>query len=65
LKQYLASRKVTHPRAIIDHLEERLFAVPVPEAAKERIQKLMAPADDKAIIEGLHALCTLPEFQLA
>lgn len=65
LKQYLASRRVTQPRAIIDHLEERLFAVPVPEAAKERIQKLMAPSNDKAIIEGLHALCTLPEFQLA
>lgn len=65
LKQYLASRKVTQPRAIIDHLEERLFAVRIPEAAKERIQRLMAPATDKAIIEGLHALCTLPEFQLA
>lgn len=65
LKQYLASQKVTQPRAIIDHLEERLFAVAIPEAAKDRIARLMAPASDKAIVKGLHALCTLPEFQIA
>ncbi|MBL8810919.1 MAG: DUF1800 domain-containing protein [Planctomycetaceae bacterium] len=65
LKQYLASQKVTQPRAIIDHLEERLFAVAIPEAAKDRIARLMAAASGKAIVEGLHALCTLPEFQIA
>jgi len=64
LKTYLASQKITYPRAMIDHLETQLFAVPVSEVAKERIEQLMKPGTDHAIVEGLHALCTLPEFQL-
>jgi uncharacterized protein (DUF1800 family) len=64
LKSYLASQKITDPRAVINHFESQLFAVPVSEAAKERIEQLMQPATDRAIVAGLHALCTLPEFQL-
>jgi hypothetical protein len=50
--------------AIIDHLETLLFAVPIPAAAKERVQSLMKPGSDLSLTEGLHALCTIPEFQL-
>ncbi|MEJ7590271.1 MAG: DUF1800 domain-containing protein [Planctomycetaceae bacterium] len=64
LKQYLAAQKVTNPREIIDYLETVLFAVPVPEAARERVEALMKSRSDGSLIEGLHALCTIPEFQL-
>ena len=64
LKEYLATQKVTNPRPIIDHLEMLLFAVPVPEAARERVESLMKSHGDAGLTEGLHALCTIPEFQL-
>ena len=64
LKEYLATQKVTNPRPIIDHLELLLFAVPVPETAKERVESLMKSHGDADLTEGLHALCTIPEFQL-
>ena len=65
LRKHLASQKMTEPRKIIDHLEVLLFAVPVPEAAKERIESLIKSMNENSLTEGLHALCTLPEFQLA
>ncbi len=65
LRKYLASQKMTEPRKIIDHLEVLLFAVPVPEAAKERIESLIKSMNENSLTEGLHALCTLPEFQLS
>lgn len=65
LQDYLSGLKLRKPRPIIDHLETLLFAVPIPEAAKDRIESLMKPGTSAALTEGLHALCTLPEFQLA
>ncbi len=64
LKQYLATQKVTNPRMVIDYLETVLFAVPIPEAAKAQVEALMKSGNDGSLIEGLHALCTIPEFQL-
>ena len=64
LREYLAKQKVTNPRPIIDYLELLLFAVPVPEAAREQIEALMKSRGDSGLTEGLHALCTIPEFQL-
>lgn len=64
LREYLAKQKVTTPPALIERLETLLFAMPIPSAARERIESLMKPATDMALVEGLHALCTLPEFQL-
>ncbi len=64
LKEYLATQNVTNPRPIIDHLEMLLFAVPIPESAKERVEALMKSNGDAGLTEGLHALCTIPEFQL-
>jgi uncharacterized protein (DUF1800 family) len=65
LKQYLATQNVMNPRPIIDYLETVLFAVPIPDAAKERVETLMKSHGDNGLHEGLHALCTIPEFQLA
>ena len=64
LRDYMAEQKVTTPAALIDRLETLLFAMPIPSAARERIEELLKPANEKALVEGLHALCTLPEFQL-
>jgi hypothetical protein len=49
---------------VIDYLETVLFAVPIPEAAKAQVEALMKSGNDGSLIEGLHALCTIPEFQL-
>ena len=64
LQEYLATQKVTNPRAIIDYLETILFAVSIPDAAKERVESLMKSHGNKGLHEGVHALCTIPEFQL-
>jgi uncharacterized protein (DUF1800 family) len=64
LQKYLSGLDLRRPRAIIDHLELLLFAVSIPEAAKERIEQLMKPGTSGSLTEGLHALCTLPEFHL-
>lgn len=64
LKQYLATQNVTNPRDVMDYLETVIFAVPIPSAAKERVEVLMNSRSDGSLIEGLHALCTIPEFQL-
>ena len=65
LQKHLASQKLTRPGEIIDHMEKLLFAAPIPEAAKERVESLIKSANNNSLTEGLHALCTLPEFQLA
>lgn len=64
LKDYLATQKAKSPQAIIDYLETVLFAVPIPDAVKSRVEALMKTRSDGNIMEGLHALCTIPEFQL-
>jgi hypothetical protein len=64
LREYLATRKLTNSRALIDYFETLLFAVRIPDAARERVEALMKPGTTAALTEGLHALCTLPEFQL-
>jgi uncharacterized protein (DUF1800 family) len=50
---------------IIDLLETTLFAVRIPAAAKDRIRRLTRDANEtNKLTETVHALCTLPEFQL-
>lgn len=47
-------------------LEEMLFAVPIPSAARKKIQKLAGNgADRQRLYEAVQALGTLPEFQLS
>jgi hypothetical protein len=49
---------------MLSELQLLLFAVPIPVTARESIVALMKSGSDAAVAEGLHALCTLPEFQL-
>lgn len=53
--------------AIIDRLETLMFAVSIPEASKQRIIEFPGTMDrgEGWIEQTIHALCTLPEFQLA
>jgi hypothetical protein len=64
---YFESIGATSKDDIIDKCEELLFAVPIPAAARQRISTLMESGGGgrRGLIEGLHALFTLPEFQLA
>jgi uncharacterized protein (DUF1800 family) len=52
---------------IVDDLVARLFAVPVPAAAREQAVALISHAGaerERALRDALYLLCTLPEFQL-
>lgn len=64
LREYLSDKGLKRPFEMIEAFEKMLFAVPIPVAAKERIESLMRPGTDVSTNEGLHALCTLPEFHL-
>ncbi|MFO0999210.1 MAG: DUF1800 domain-containing protein [Planctomycetaceae bacterium] len=65
LRDYLETQKLNTSKSIIDYFETLLFAVRIPDAARERVESLLKPGTTRALTEGLHALCTLPEFQLA
>jgi uncharacterized protein (DUF1800 family) len=66
LAEYLNGAQLTSAESIINRLQTLLFAVPVPMAAREQIADLIDGSGDRnrSLTEGLHALCTLPEFQL-
>ena len=64
LRDYLSAQGLQKPSDILGELELLLFAVPLPAAARDGLLSLMKPGSDAAMAEGLHALCTLPEFQL-
>ncbi|MEY2725285.1 MAG: hypothetical protein RLZZ458_1152 [Planctomycetota bacterium] len=65
LRQYLTAHNLKSPGEILDELTLLLFAVSPPESARDSIAALLRPGTDTALAAGLHALCTLPEFQLA
>lgn len=65
LVDYIRSQNAKSANEVIDLLEESLFAVRIPIAARERIRNLAGNGrDENKLKEGIHALCTLPEFQL-
>ncbi len=64
LRDYLDSLNLRTPEQILEEFQLLLFAVPPSPAALERIIPLLRPATNSALATGLHALCTLPEFQL-
>ncbi len=64
LEDYFKATGLDKPRLVIDHLERLLFAVPIASAAKDRVESLMKSDNDSSFVDGIHALCTLPEFQL-
>ena len=66
LQEYLKSQGVRSGEDIIHWFETGLFAVSIPDAARERLASLLkgdlnSPEQFKTMF---HALCTLPEFQL-
>jgi uncharacterized protein (DUF1800 family) len=65
LRNYLEERNLRTSDQILGELTLLLFAVPPSPAALDRIASLLRPDNDSALASALHALCTLPEFQLA
>lgn len=63
LRDYLSRQNLSGPSEILDFLEQSLFAVPIPMSARDRLQALLK--QDSTLTEGIHATCTLPEFQLS
>ena len=65
LAEFLRSNGATSTDAMIDLFEETLFAVKIPSAARDQVRQLAGDGkNDKQLHEAVHALCTLPEFQL-
>jgi uncharacterized protein (DUF1800 family) len=62
LREYLSRQNLSGPERILDFLQQSLFAVPIPTTARDRLQALLK--QDSSLTEGIHATCTLPEFQL-
>ncbi|MCG8649078.1 MAG: DUF1800 domain-containing protein [Pirellulales bacterium] len=66
LAEYLREQGVRSADDLIHLFETLLFAVPIPAQAKERITQLYGTGgSEQRVREAVHALCTLPEFQLA
>ncbi len=66
LPDYLRGQGAKKVDEVIDLFEETLFAVEIPSAARDRIRQLAGTGNDEAKLkDAVHALCTLPEFQLA
>ncbi len=65
LSDYLHSQGARKFDNVIDFFEETLFAVKIPSAARDRIRQLAGNrGDEDKLKDAVHALCTLPEFQL-
>ena len=66
LAEYLASEGAESTDEVIDWFQTSLFAVDIPAAARERIRTLPGAGNNRSekLKDAVHALCTLPEFQL-
>ena len=66
IAEYLQSVGADTGLKVVNHLESLLFAVRLPDQSRHRIAQLIdAPGDTRTnLVEGIHAMCTLPEFQL-
>lgn len=64
--EYFRSLGARSRADIVAKCEELLFAVPVPQSSRDRIVALMEAdgGGSRSLVAGLHALFTLPEFQL-
>ncbi len=68
LVDYLRKQNVQSAGDLIEHFQQTLFAVDIPGHARERIRDLYdhgATSSEERVKEAVHAICTLPEFQLA
>jgi len=65
LQEYLNSQGANSMDEVIDLFDEMLFAVRIPMGARDNIRRLGGDGRDvEKLNEAVHALCTLPEFQL-
>lgn len=65
LPEYIDDQGIRSASELLDFFDECLFAVPIPKAARERIEPLVKnPRSQEQLITAVHTLCTLPEFQL-
>jgi uncharacterized protein (DUF1800 family) len=67
IDEYFARQDAESPDQVVDLLIELLLAVPLPAAARDRLVDICHKNSDRAggIADAIHALATLPEFQLS
>ncbi|MFG0333509.1 MAG: DUF1800 family protein [Maioricimonas sp. JB049] len=68
LDELLEREDLQRPDELVDWWGELLFAVPVPDAVRERVTGVLQSNDgdrENRLRNALTLLCTLPEFQLA
>lgn len=67
LSVYLRSAGLSTSEMIVDYLGTLLFAIPLPSTARSKVVSILGSRPDSAenLTAGLHALFTLPEFQLS
>lgn len=67
LDQYFRRLGATEPAGVVQLLDELLLAAPMPDVARESLVRICEKNPDRArgIAETIHALVSLPEFQLA
>lgn len=65
LQEFLSHRKVRGPEKTVEFFETLLFAARIPASARDQIATLMKSGTTAQLLTGIHALCTLPEFQLS
>ncbi len=67
LEQHFVTQGAASMGEIVAYLETVLFAVPLPDSARQKISQLAdSPgAKESRLRDAVHLLCTIPEFQLA
>ena len=67
IDEYFARQGMDSSEGVVDLLIELLLAVPLPALARERLVDICHKNPDRAggIADAIHALATLPEFQLS
>ncbi len=65
--EYVEEHGIKDAAGVLDFFETLLFAVPIRSAVRSDMQQLFegSLSNRDKLISALHALCTLPEFQLA
>ena len=64
LESYFERMGATSPADIVDTLARLLLAVPIPSEARSQLIGLVKAGDADRIAATIHAMSTLPEFQL-
>ncbi|MGB0595238.1 MAG: DUF1800 domain-containing protein [Rubripirellula sp.] len=67
LEQHFTSQGAQSMGEVVAYLETVLFAVPLPDTARQKIAQLAdsPAAKENRLRDAVHLLCTIPEFQLS